>query len=301
MEYLRKIMTGRVGGMASCVLLVVCVLTQPAWGLGEERHGNDEMSLSSFTELNPVANHKSRVYAYWVNGHEGLFYRGSTESLNEVLQAFAAAPLEKHEVVLRPAPLSTNDFDQNDIPYDWSLDVIGGIASHMSTLDKGNRFWPVVPVLTIAVDNERIKLADLVIPESVSLVQEYDLRLRYLEGLDSRDQTVRGWGTGHLSRLNQFDTNDAEEVAKMLNDGEKWVRLNAAGSIANYKATAKPQLARLRSALERETADDVREKLSTAIDTIEAAEESPELVARHQALLRAIESFCRKQTTKQPD
>ena len=87
----------------------------------------------------------------------------------------------------------------------------------------------------------------------------------------------------------------------MLNDGDKWVRLNAAGAIGAYKATATPQLPRLRSALERETADDVRERLSAAIDTIEAAEESPELVSRHQALLRAIESFCRKQTTKQPD
>ena len=244
-----------------------------------ETHGNAEMSLETFAELNPVANHSSRVYAYWVNGHEGLFYQGETTAINEVLAVFAKAPLERHVVVLRPGPQTTNDFDGNTIAYDCNLDVIGGIAAHQTTLDRGDHFWPKLPVLTICIDNERIKLSELEVPENTTLLQIDDLRARYEEGLISSDNSVRGWGTGMLSRLDPYSEEDARVVVRMLRDPKEWVRLNAAGAIANYGATAKPLLLSLQATLDFETTDRVKARLAESIHTIEGAQAEPESAA----------------------
>jgi hypothetical protein len=283
----------RIVRVLPAAVLTIGVVAQQACGrLGTQTHGNAEMSLGTFPELNPVANHKSRVYAYWVNGNEGLFYRGDAQALNEVLAAFAAAPLERHEVVLRPGPQSIDDFQRNPIAYDWRLDVIGGIDAHMATTDKGDRFWPKFPVLTVCIDGERIELTDIVIPDGVHIVQLSDLRERYLDGLSSTDRTVRGWGTGQLSRLDQYDINDAANVAGMLNDQDDWVRLNAAGAIAGYGATAKPLLPKFRESLRRETAENVKTRLAESIEAIEAAVEDPKQAALHWSLVRLIDVFC---------
>jgi hypothetical protein len=252
------------------------------------------MSLGTFAELNPVANHRSRVYAYWVNGHEELFYRGETAAINEILAAFAAAPLDQHIVVIRPGPQSTKDFDGNSIAFDAKLDVIGGIATHQSTLDRGEHFWPRLPVLTVCIDEQRVKLAELEIPGQVTPQQLDELRTRYVDGLISGDHTVRGWGTGHLSRLHPYSEDDARVVARMLRDPKDWVRLNAAGAISRYGATAKPLLPALRELLSRESVDRVQERLTESIDKIAAAEADPGQISRHASLLNAIDEFCQQ-------
>ena len=259
-----------------------------------ETHGNAAVSLETFAVLNPVANHESRVYAYWVNGHEGLFYRGDAKAINEVLAAFEASPLERHVVVLRPGPQSTKDFDGKSITYNCNLDVVGGIVAHQTTLDRGDHFWPKLPVLTVCVDGERIKLSDLEVPENVTLLQIDDLWARYVDGLISSDNSVRGWGTGILSRLDPYSVEDARVVARMLRDPKDWVRLNAAGAIARYGATAKPLVSRLRELLSQEKADRVKERLAESIDAIESAEADPVQAAQHASLLNAIDDFCQQ-------
>jgi hypothetical protein len=291
----------RLAGVLVIVVLGLCGVGRQAWGLGMETHGNEPIALNTFSELNPVANHDSRVYAYWVNGQRGLFYRGDADELNEVLAAFAAAPLERHVVVLRPGPCTTNDFDANAIAYDWHLDIVGGIASHQTTLDKGELVWPKWPVLRVCVDEERLKLADIVVPEGIELLQISDLREQYLDALASRETAVRSGSVSRLSRLDPFDAEDARVIARMLKDKFDGVRLSTAYAIAQYGATAKPLLPTLRELHDNETSTRIRTRLADSIMQIEAAQADPQGAARQLSLIEAISRFVRSHSRSTPN
>lgn len=248
---------------------------QQAWGLGEETIGNEPLQEANFTDWNgimPVVNDKTRVYSNWVNGNEHFFYKGSTTELNAALVHFAKIEVKQHEVLLRPGPGIGHTFSGKDVPHNWELHIHGGISKHLLTLDKGDQVWNKDPRLTIYIGGD-IDLAKLEIPKGVTLLDIPTLSKRVAAGIAaSKDKTVRGWGCGELTSLDHFSAENLNAVAKMLDDGDSWVRLNAAGSLPRFGKKAALHLPALRECLVSED-QGLKTRAQAAIVEIEQAED----------------------------
>src|SRR5713226_1970355 len=109
---------------AGLVAVAVCLLAAnpKALALATERFGNDPLGEDfglgkSALEL---ANLKTRVYYYEVNGNPTFYYRGDTDALNEALKLFANAAGDPHEVILLPDPgEGRNLTGERQFAYDW--------------------------------------------------------------------------------------------------------------------------------------------------------------------------------------
>jgi hypothetical protein len=262
--------------MAAAV--VIGGLAPRAFGLGEETIGNEPLPEANYAEwkgIMPVINDKSRVYSNWVNGNEHFFYKGTTKELNAALAEFAQIEVKTHEVLLRPGSGKTQTFGRKEIPYDWELHVHGGISKHLLTLDKGDVVWNKDPRLTIYIGGD-VDLSKLEIPKGVTLLDIPTLSKRVAAGMSaSKDKTVRGWGCGQLTSLDHFSDVSLQAVAKMLDDADSWVRLNAASSLPQFGKKAAPHLPALRECL---ISEDMNLKVSAqaAIVEIEQAEDKSE-------------------------
>ena len=262
--------------LAGTVLAILGSLTaQRAWGLGDETVGNEPLNDANYTEwkgIMPVINDKARVYSNWVNGNEHFFYKGTTAELNAALAHFAKIEVKQHEVLLRPGPGIAHTFGRKEVPYNWELHIHGGISKHLLTLDKGEEVWNKDPRLTIYTGGD-IDLAKLEIPKGVTLLDIPTLSKRVAAGIAaSKDKTVRGWGCGELASLDHFSGENLKGVAKMLDDADSWVRLNAAGSLPLFGKKAVPHLPALRECL---VSDDqgLKTRAQAAIVEIEQAED----------------------------
>jgi len=264
-----------------------------ARALGMETYGNSPLSDANYRDwpgLMPVINHESRIYAWWVNGNEQFFYEGDAEAANGALRRLAAAADLAPEVVLRPGPATTQNFARDKtLAYDWNLHVIGGVAAHLRTRDRGDRIWVKHPVLTLRTGG-KIDLARLSMPPGLKVTRLAQLKQRYREALDSRDQTVRGWGAGELAALDPYDEAGVTAIQALLADPDNWVRLNAAGSLATFGRKARPALPALRAARATEDAR-LRERIDEAIRTIEAAPDTSAAEQDHADQLRRIDAF----------
>ena len=278
----------------SAVLAILSSLTaERACGLGTETIGNEPLHEANYTEwkgIMPVINDKARVYSNWVNGNEHFFYKGTTAELNAALAHFAKIEVKQHEVLLRPAPGIAHTFERKEIPYNWELHIHGGISKHLLTLDKGDEVWNKDPRLTIYVGGE-IDLAKLEIPKGVMLLDVPTLSKRVAAGIAaSKDKTVRGWGCGELTSLDHFSGENMKVVAKMLDDSDNWVRLNAAGSLPLFGKKAAPHLPALRECL---VSDDqgLKERAQAAIVEIEQAEDKSKDEKEFAASQKKIAEF----------
>ncbi len=259
------------------VMLAICSPTaaRTVWGLGEETIGNEPLHETNFTEwkgIMPVVNDKARVYSNWVNGTEHFFYKGTTAELNVALAHFAKIEVKQHEVLLRSAPGVAHTFGRKEIPCNWELHIHGGISKHVLTLDKGDEVWNKDPRLTIYVGGD-VDLAKLEIPKGVTLLDIPTLSKRVAAAvLASKDKTVRGWGCGELTALDPFSGEGLKTVAKMLDDEDNWVRLNAAGCLPLFGKKAAPHLPALRECLISED-QNLKTRAQAAIIEIEQAED----------------------------
>lgn len=250
-------------------------LVPRAFGLGEETIGNKPLNEANYTEwkgVMPVINDKARVYSNWVNGNEHFFYKGTTKELNAALAQFAKIEVKTHEVLLRPGPGITNTFGHKEVPHQWELHIMGGISKHVLTLDKGEEVWNKDPRLTIYIGGD-IDLAKLEVPKGVTLLDIPNLSKRVAAGMNaSKDKTVRGWGCGQLTSLDHFSEVNLQAVAKMLDDADSWVRLNAASSLPQFGRKAAPHLPALRECLISEDKN-LKIRAQAAIVEIEQAED----------------------------
>ncbi|MGI8981518.1 MAG: HEAT repeat domain-containing protein [Pirellulaceae bacterium] len=272
-----------------------------AWGLGTETIGNEPLHEANYTEwkgIMPVINDKTRVYSNWVNGNERFFYKSTTKELNAALVEFARIEVEGlpagkstvHEVLLRPGPGITQTFDRKEIPFHWELHIHGGISKHLLTLDKGDEVWNRDPRLTIYVGGD-FDLAKLEIPKGVTLLDIPTLSKRVAAGIAaSKDKTVRGWGCGQLTSLDHFSADNMQAVAKMLDDEDSWVRLNAAGSLPLFGKKAAPHLPALRECLVSEDRG-LKTRAQAAIVEIEQAEDKTKEEKESTAGQKAIAQF----------
>ena len=283
---------------ASAVIAILTVLPLPgAWGLGDETIGNEPLPDANYTEwkgVMPVINDKTRVYSNWVNGNEHFFYKGTTAELNAALAHFAKIEVKSHEVLLRPGPGIAHTFERKEIPHNWELHIHGGISKHLLTLDKGDEVWNKDPRLTIYVGGD-IDLGKLEIPKGVTLLDIPTLSKRVAAGITaSKDKTVRGWGCGELTSLDHFSGENMQAVAKMLDDSDNWVRLNAAGSLPRFGKKAAPHLPALRECV---VAGDqgLKERAQAAIVEIEKAEDQSKEEKEFAASQKKIGEFLERQ------
>jgi hypothetical protein len=261
-----------------------------AWALAEEDFGNAPLNEANFKEwpgVMPVVNHPSRVYHLWVNGNEQCFYQGDLAALNDTLGKFSGVP---GEVVLRPGPGETHSLQgDRTIPFAWHLQMYGGIARYLQGLEGGKQVWSDRPVLTVYVGGP-IELNKLEIPKGAMLLSITTVKKRTLEGLKSRDKTVRGWGAGVLTSLDPHDAESREAVTALLKDPDNWVRLNAAHSLPLFGKAAQASLPVLRENLNSPDPQ-LKEAAGESIRKIEAAQPQPEADRRHEELLRQIDRF----------
>ncbi len=281
-------------GLAAMSLLLA---GRPALALGKETFGNAPLPEGNYKEwpgVVTVVNHPTRVYQTWVNGNEDFYYQGDVATLNDWLRRYATVATGKREVVLRPGPGSASSFDRSkQTPYGWHLSLIGGIAGHLRTRDRGAMVWSATPVVTIQVTPE-LDLTKLEIPKGVTVTSLAEVKRRTREGLKSTDKTVRGWGTGVLAALDRFDPEIREAVVIMLKDEDNWVRLNAAGALSYMGRTALPAVPQLRELLKSDDAQ-LREQAQQSIKEIEAAPDQADLEKAHREANLRIAKFLEAQ------
>ena len=286
-------------------LYLTCCVSSQAMALGMEHLGNEplnEANYRSWKGVMPLVNHDARVYHTWVNGNEHFYYRGDTPTLNDALRKFAATESKVHEVVLRPAPGIVHSFNKAKlIPFNWSLYLRGGIAQHLTTLDKATCVWSKYPVLTVYVGGD-IDLDTIKVPDGITVLELSDLRERCLKGLESTDKTARGWGAGVLARLDPYNAESMTAVAKLLGDEESWVRLNAAGALAVFGKKAESAIPALETCLAMEYKG-LKARAQETIEKIQQAKDTSTAEAEHRTILRRISRFqtSLKQTVEQSE
>ena len=281
-------------GLAALALLAVCSV--PAWALGEESFGNEPQNEGNFKEwpgVMPVVNHPSRVYHTWVNGNDQSYFRGDTGAVNELIQRLADVKTEARELVLSPGPGTTRCFDQTrEVKFTAQLQLFGGIAKYVTTLEQGTKVWSRHPVLTVYTGGA-VDVTKLQVPKGITVLTLTEVKQRTREGLKSGDKTVRGWGTGVLASLDPYDTESRDAIVQLLDDKDNWVRLNAAGAITLFGKKAEPALPALRRAM---TSDDkqLKERAQESISRIEKAEDHPDAERAHQRQMEQIDQAAAK-------
>jgi hypothetical protein len=192
--------------------------------------------------------------------------------------------------VLRPGPGITHSFNrERGIAFNWNLQVIGGIARHLTKLEQGDKVWSSQPVLTVYTGGD-IDLAKVELPKALTVLSVTEVRRRTAEGLKSPDKTVRGWGAGVLAALDPFDAGSRDLIAGLLTDPDNWVRLNAASALASFGRQAEPALPALREA-EKTDDQQLRERVRESIRTIETAPERAGAARAHQEALDRIQQL----------
>jgi hypothetical protein len=273
--------------------LSLTLLPGVAHALGTEELGNKPLSEANYTAwpgLAAVVNDPVRVYQYWVNGNENCYYTGNAEECNQTLANFAAATLKEHEVVLRPGPGSVKTFDRkSEFTVNWHLQIFGGIAGHMTTLERGADVWPKHPRLTIYIGGD-IDLDKLAIPKNVTLVGLKELGARARRGIESDDKSVRGWSAGVIASIDPHDKENLAAVEKLLKDDDNWVRLNAAGAISMFGHPARSAIPLLKDCQERGD-EQLQKRAAESIEKIEAAQPNVAEEAAHREAVAAIERF----------
>ncbi|UCC21842.1 MAG: HEAT repeat domain-containing protein [Planctomycetota bacterium] len=273
-------------------LVLVCGLNSPIWALGTEDFGNKplrEVEYQDWRGIMPCINHPNRVYHRWVNGGEGFYFSGNTQTLNDYLRKFAVLDASIREVAIRPGPATTWTFDGNTVTYDWQLELTGGFLKYLTTLDKGSNIWSKWPTVTVYIGKD-IELEKIGIPEGVEVIELRDLKKRHREALLSKDKTVRGWGAGRLARLDPYDKQSLESVAALLNDKDDWVRLNAAGALSVFGRKAQSILPSLRECLKTDN-EELRKRVEQTIQAIENAKDTTDAEKEHGILLAEITKF----------
>jgi len=219
--------------------------------MGEETIGNkplNDLNYKGWPKIMPVANHTSRVYHTWVNGDEMFYFQSSVAQLNDLLEEFSKLPNQTKEVVFLPESEKVSSFDQSQsFAFNCRMHLVGGIASRMTQLNKGDNYWPADPQLTVYASDE-LDLNKLTIPKQLTLVTLAELKSRYKDGLSSTDQNVAGWGVGYLARLDRFDAEALKMIATTCEGDNAWVALNAIASMSSFGPKAKdyiPMLERI--------------------------------------------------------
>src|SRR5262245_33993156 len=149
-------------------LLLSLAIPSAAHALATEQLGNKPIMGFNFdAKLLAIVNVQARVYFFEVNGNPFFFFKGGPKEMNEALQAFAALPGDKKEIILMAGPGGTKTFDGKPVAFDWSVHVPMGLSfgGESEVADTRSTFTIHIPnVLPPALtDADKVKkwIADL--------------------------------------------------------------------------------------------------------------------------------------------
>ena len=109
-------------------LMLALAIPSTAHALATEQLGNKPITGFNFDgKLLAIVNAQARVYFYEVNGNPFFFFKGGPKELNESLQAFAALPGDKKEIILLAGSGGTKTFDGKPVAFDWCVHVPMGL------------------------------------------------------------------------------------------------------------------------------------------------------------------------------
>ena len=273
------------------VAILMCSIARQAHGAAEQHFGNRPLNWRNYQQwkgIMPVINHESRVYHTWVNGNEHFYYQCSINTLNDILQKFAPLSVDVREVVLRPGPKKVMTFNKEyQIAYNCLLHIQGGISRHE---EEDTNVFDKYPTMTVFVDDSNIVLEQIKIPADVTLIELADLRGRYLKGLKSKDNSVRGYAAFFLAEVDVYNESDVLAIATLLDQEDMWVRLMAANSLSRFGRKAAPVLPALKKGLQ-DSNERIRNRFQETIDKIETAKDTREAEQKHNRILKRISQF----------
>jgi hypothetical protein len=180
--------------------------------------------------------------------------------------------------------------------FNWNLHLLGGISKHMSTLHLGSNVWDPNPELYVFV-GESIKLDEIEIPDGVDLLEVADLQTRYAKCLASKDRTVRGWCLNDIAQLDPSNLDSMEKVARMLEDEDDWVKLNAAGAMSIFTGLADQAIEKLK-AVKTDSAD-LQKQIQRSIEHLQQERLDDESRLEYEQAVASIHAFVTAQRRSQ--
>ena len=270
-----------------------------ASGMGTERFDAaplNELNYTAWPRVMPVVNDTHRVYQSWVNGNEHFYFAGDTAALNAALTNFANVKADRLTVVLRPGPGRVGSFnDRRSIACDWQLHLLGGISRTMAQDAAVGTTWDPCPTLTVYVGGA-IKLDELDIPAGIRVLEVADLERQYTKCLASSDQSIRGWSCLPLAQLDRYDAESLRKISSLLESDDAWVKLNAAGALAQFTGVADEAIAKLQAVKTND--DQLRQCVERSIDHLQQAKPDEAARREYQETLAAIHAYVTARQSK---
>ena len=198
--------------VAILTALFCCFAPAVCFGLAFCISGNEPQSSANYSDwpgLVDVVNDPSRECLCWCNGDERLWYRGDTETLNRVLSEFAEIEGVDPHVVILPGPGQILTRDGAEVPCDWRLRVVGGIARARCNQYEPNAVWDTRPTLTIFL-TDRLNLDELTVPAGIAVSQWKDLCERYEAALHNDNEPTRKQAEQLLENLNTIANQEGD-------------------------------------------------------------------------------------------
>ncbi len=195
------------------VLSSAILIPTVCFALATSEVGNKPLSKANYTDwpgLVDAVNDKSRVYQFWVNGHESFYYVGETASANRVLKEFAETKVPKRELIILPGPGSLVTIGKKAVTIDYRIEVAGGIVRAALLRGGRSKVQNVHPTMSIYM-TENIDLEKLEIPNGLIISQLSDIEKRYETAMKDDDSGVRRHAQTWMKALNKEFRRQGEE------------------------------------------------------------------------------------------
>src|SRR5262245_32174296 len=170
------------------IAALVLALSVPAaaHALATEELGNKPIAGWNFDgKLLKIVNVHARVYWYEVNGNPFFFFKGGPKELNEALQAFAALPGDKKEIILMAGAGGTKTLQGKPVAFDWCVHAPMGLHFEGDSEVADTR-----STLTIHIPN--------VLPQALADATKVK---KWIADLNSDDFKVRDKASAELEAL----------------------------------------------------------------------------------------------------
>lgn len=255
----------------AAVLALACGPTE-SLPMGEEKFGNEPVANQK--EWAPgvlaAANDLSRVYRRWVNGNEDFCYRGDANKCNRVINLFASIKDEKKTLVLMPTQGVTFSFKKIEVKHDWRLHVPSGIYLHIAKRETDHPVLAQHPSLTIHLGGA-LKIEDLKIPAGMVVVGPEKLVEKYRAGFTSTAKRTRGQAC-YLMKDFGWYPGVVEDLVKVLEGEDSWMRVNALSALRVMAADAKPAVLVIEKLKMRVEEQPTKDACDLALKAINGAE-----------------------------
>lgn len=172
-------------------LFVLCwgLLGGVAFGAATERFGPDSDRDHATVDqprwpkgIVEVFRDETRVYSWWCNGNNNVYFRADRNEINGLLLKFSKVRLQDHEVVIKANTGKAKSFRGDVIEYNVSLNMHSG-SSRLLELEEENA-ETLEPVLTIYVGDGDEQFKQLKFPDNIIITSD-------VKGLEVESKTVK--------------------------------------------------------------------------------------------------------------